>query len=179
MMVNNKDIIRNSIILFSPLLVTSPLPQEDLCPSCQCGPNSLYQTVNGKSSCACQPGFIGSPPNCRPECVSNSECASHLACVNRKCQDPCQDFCGSNTECRVVSHTAMCACQIGYTGDPFTECIQKQRKHLKKIYVDYIFLCIVFFKALIICIISHLFSCYCTWTIISMFTITMWFQRYM
>lgn len=74
------------------------------------------------------PEFVGSPPNCRPECISNSECASNLACVNNKCKDPCPGSCGSNTECRVVSHTAMCVCLIGYEGDPFIQCTLKQSK---------------------------------------------------
>lgn len=104
------------------------MPTEDTCASCQCGPNSIYQSINDKPSCACMPDFIGSPPNCRPECVSNSECASQLACINRKCQDPCPGSCASNAECRVVSHTPMCACLSGYTGDPFTQCTFRQRK---------------------------------------------------
>lgn len=102
--------------------------QEDTCASCQCGPNSIFQTINDKLSCACLPDFIGSPPNCRPECVSNSECSSNLACIDRKCKDPCPGSCGSNTECRVVSHTPMCACLTGFTGDPFAQCIPKRRK---------------------------------------------------
>lgn len=68
------------------------------------------------------PGFIGSPPNCRPECISNSECAYNLACINNKCKDPCPNSCAQNAECRVVSHTPMCVCSAGYVGDPFTFC---------------------------------------------------------
>lgn len=68
------------------------------------------------------PDFIGSPPNCRPECISNSECPSNLACINQKCKDPCPGLCGDNAECRVVSHTPVCVCITGYTGDPFTKC---------------------------------------------------------
>ena len=117
------------IHLLSPLVTPAVrVPSEDTCASCQCGPNSIYQTINDKPSCACLPDFIGSPPNCRPECVSNSECSSNLACINRKCQDPCPGSCAPNAECRVVSHTPMCACLGGYTGDPFTQCNLKQRK---------------------------------------------------
>lgn len=68
------------------------------------------------------PNYKGSPPNCRPECVSNGECDNHLACVNQKCSDPCVGSCGPNAECRVVSHSPMCICQQGYTGDPFSYC---------------------------------------------------------
>lgn len=45
-----------------------------------------------------------------------------MACINRKCQDPCPGSCGLNAECRVVSHTPICICQRGYTGDPFIQC---------------------------------------------------------
>lgn len=65
---------------------------------------------------------MGAPPNCRPECVSNSECANHLACVNQKCRDPCPGTCGQNAQCRVISHTPNCICLPGYTGNPFTLC---------------------------------------------------------
>lgn len=70
------------------------------------------------------PEFIGAPPNCRPECVSNGECASQLACINQKCRDPCPGLCGLNAECRVVSHTPNCLCLSGYVGDPFNSCTQ-------------------------------------------------------
>lgn len=87
-----------------------------------CGPNSDCRVVGDSSTCACLAQFIGSPPNCRPECVSNSECPSNRACINQKCQDPCPGVCGQNALCNVVSHTAMCTCAAGFTGDPFTGC---------------------------------------------------------
>lgn len=39
-----------------------------------------------------------------------------------KCKDPCIGTCGENAECRVVSHTPVCICFMGYIGDPFTSC---------------------------------------------------------
>lgn len=68
------------------------------------------------------PEFVGNPPNCRPECTSNSECSNHLACINNKCKDPCKGACGSLAQCRVVSHTPNCLCPQGYKGDPFVAC---------------------------------------------------------
>lgn len=65
---------------------------------------------------------MGSPPNCRPECVSNSECPNHLACINQKCKDPCPGVCGISAECKVVSHTPNCYCVTGFIGNPFVEC---------------------------------------------------------
>ena len=41
-----------------------------------CGPNSECRAVGDRSSCSCVRDYIGSPPNCRPECVSSSECRS-------------------------------------------------------------------------------------------------------
>lgn len=68
------------------------------------------------------PQYIGAPPNCRPECSSNSECSNNLACINNKCADPCIGACGTMAECRVVSHTPNCVCAQGYVGDPFVFC---------------------------------------------------------
>lgn len=67
--------------------------------------------------------FEGVPPNCRPECTSNSECPNHLACINNKCGDPCIGACGLMAQCRVVSHTPNCVCPPGYNGDPFSFCV--------------------------------------------------------
>lgn len=36
--------------------------------------------------------------------------------------DPCPNSCGTNAECRVVSHTPVCVCSYGYVGDPFIDC---------------------------------------------------------
>lgn len=98
----------------------------NVCKPSPCGPNALCQVINDSPSCTCLSGFINSPPNCRPECVSNSECLTHHACINQKCKDPCPGSCGENADCRVVSHTPMCVCSIGYTGDPFTQCVPFQ-----------------------------------------------------
>ena len=100
------------------------------CQPSPCGPNSQCKDINGSPSCSCLPQFIGNPPNCRPECVSNSECASHLACINQKCIDPCPRVCGHNAECRVVSHTPNCVCQFNYVGNPFISCVAPQCKSL-------------------------------------------------
>lgn len=97
-------------------------PQINPCQPSPCGPYSQCRVAGDSPSCSCLSDYIGSPPNCRPECVSNSECASNLACINQKCKDPCPGACGLNAECRVVSHTPMCVCISGYVGDPFSQC---------------------------------------------------------
>jgi hypothetical protein len=65
---------------------------------------------------------VGSPPNCRPECVVNSECARNRACINQNCSDPCRNSCGLNANCKVINHSPICFCNDGFTGDPFTQC---------------------------------------------------------
>lgn len=105
-----------------------PLPSSPCKPN-PCGPNSHCQARGDRSECTCLSGFVGNPPNCRAECVSNSECANHLACINQKCQNPCIGSCGANANCHVVSHTPMCSCVDDFTGDPFTQCIFRERKY--------------------------------------------------
>lgn len=106
------------------MVVTPPTPVLPCQPS-PCGPNSICQPTGGEiPSCQCMPEFIGSPPSCRPECVTNSECAPQMACINRKCQNPCLQACGLSAECRVVSHTPICLCPEGFTGDASVQCIQ-------------------------------------------------------
>ena len=93
-----------------------------------CGPNSQCREINGQAVCSCSPTFVGSPPGCRPECVTSSECTLDKACVNQKCTDPCPGTCGTNARCNVNNHSPICSCQSGYTGDPFARCYPNPRK---------------------------------------------------
>lgn len=102
-----------------------PPPFINPCVPSPCGPNSQCQDIGGTPSCSCQPTYIGSPPNCRPECVISSECASNLACLREKCRDPCPGSCGAGAQCSVINHTPICTCPEGYTGDPFTSCFPR------------------------------------------------------
>lgn len=106
------------------LIVEPTPPPINPCQPSPCGPNSICKVAGESPSCSCLPEFIGAPPNCRPECISNSDCANNLACINQKCRDPCPGSCGQNAECRVISHTPNCACLSGFTGDPFVQCSQ-------------------------------------------------------
>lgn len=113
------------------MIIVEPPPQHSPINPCQpspCGPNSECRPIGESPSCSCLKDFNGSPPNCKPECISNSECPSNLACINLKCKDPCPGLCGSNAECRVISHSPMCVCLIGYNGDPFTQCSIQQNE---------------------------------------------------
>ncbi len=93
-----------------------------------CGPNSQCREVDNHAVCSCLPNYIGSAPNCRPECVVSSECAQDKACLNKKCQDPCPGTCGQNARCQVVSHNPICSCSPDFTGDPFVRCVPKISK---------------------------------------------------
>jgi hypothetical protein len=101
----------------------------DPCQPSPCGPNAQCRVVGDQASCSCLPQMVGNPPYCKPECISNSECSSQLSCINQKCKDPCPNLCGQNADCRVVSHTPMCYCLAGYTGDPFGYCSEVRQEY--------------------------------------------------
>lgn len=95
---------------------------KDPCNRSPCGSNSQCRNVNDQAVCSCVPGFLGSPPNCRPECILSSDCPLNQACSNQKCRDPCLGSCGINALCHVVNHNPICSCMEDLTGDPFTLC---------------------------------------------------------
>lgn len=99
-----------------------PKPPRDPCNPSPCGANAQCRNINGGPSCSCLATYVGSPPNCRPECTINSECRSNQACIREKCRDPCPGSCGFNARCSVINHTPICVCPEGYIGDPFTSC---------------------------------------------------------
>jgi len=115
----------------NPFTACYPIPPEperikepsDPCVPNPCGPFSQCRNVNGQAICSCQPGYIGSPPSCRPECTVSSECPDDKACVNLKCTNPCApNPCASNANCRVRNHSPICSCPPEHQGDPFVRC---------------------------------------------------------
>lgn len=111
----------NNQFYVAPLAEARPVITNPCIPS-PCGPYSQCRDIGGAPSCSCLPKYIGSPPNCRPECIINSECSSNMACINEKCRDPCAGSCGAAAQCNVINHTPICTCPVGYIGDPFTFC---------------------------------------------------------
>lgn len=99
-----------------------------------CGPNSVCKANNGQAICSCLPSYIGTPPGCRPECVTSAECSQNRACINQKCVDPCPGTCGQNTFCQTINHHPICKCSPGYTGNPSTYCSVIQCMFVKLIY---------------------------------------------
>lgn len=100
------------------------IPHSNLCMPSPCGFNTECHLIDNKAVCKCLPNFNGNPEtSCQPECVTNSDCASNEACINRKCTSPCnKDVCGINAECEVLEHSAVCKCITGYVGDAFIQC---------------------------------------------------------
>jgi hypothetical protein len=98
------------------------LEERNPCVPSPCGPNSQCRVIGSTAACSCLPNYVGRSPNCRPECTINSECPGNLACIRERCVDPCPGSCGYNAYCNVVKHSAVCTCNIGYTGDPFSGC---------------------------------------------------------
>lgn len=68
---------------------------------------------------------MGTPPNCKPECVVNAECPQNRACHKFKCSNPCSGTCGLGARCEVINHNPVCSCPGGMTGDPFTRCYEQ------------------------------------------------------
>jgi hypothetical protein len=99
----------------------APIDQNPCNPS-PCGQNSQCREINGQAVCSCIPGYIGSPPTCRPECTVNSDCPQNEACSNQKCRNPCLGTCGISAKCTVVNHNPICSCPPRLTGDPFIRC---------------------------------------------------------
>lgn len=88
-----------------------------------CGENADCTPANHGVECRCLNGFIGNPYiECTKlrGCRSNAECSSSEACINGRCNSPCQ--CGINALCEVINHKARCLCPTGYSGDASIAC---------------------------------------------------------
>lgn len=101
--------------------ITAPVLINPCSPS-PCGPNSQCKEINSQAVCSCLSGYVSSPPTCRPECLSSSECSLDQACLNQRCVNPCLGTCGLSAKCQVVNHNPICSCPNRYSGDPFIRC---------------------------------------------------------
>ena len=111
----------------------TPLPGDPCQPS-PCGPYSNCRVIDNHAVCSCQPDYVGSPPQCRPECVVSTDCTQNMACIDQKCRDPCPGTCGQNADCQVINHNPVCSCMSGYTGDPFFGCVKEGKIFIIIIY---------------------------------------------
>lgn len=137
-------------------LASGPVIQNPCVPS-PCGPYAECRDIGGVPSCSCLKSYIGSPPNCRPECTINSDCVSNQACINERCRDPCPGSCGLAAICNVINHTPACTCPEGFTGDPFNNCYLKRKKFSEKFDWLFTFLFYIYNQNYIISFFSFLF----------------------
>ena len=102
---------------------TARPPPVQPCNPSPCGTNAECRERAGAASCRCVRDYVGNPyVECRPECVTSSECARDLACVAQHCVDPCPGVCGAHATCRATNHRPLCQCDPGFTGDAFISC---------------------------------------------------------
>lgn len=114
-----------------------PQVSEYPCVPNPCGRFSQCTDEQGVARCACLQGYFGTPPNCRPECLLSSDCSPQLACIQQKCSDPCIGICGSNAQCKVVNHRAICSCPADFTGDPFVSCNKQAGRNIPSLSTVY------------------------------------------
>jgi len=103
------------------------------CDKNPCGFYSVCRSYDNQPVCACQPGYIGVPPNCRPECILNADCIGNKVCTNNSCTNPCPGSCAPQALCSVINHIPLCMCSEGYTGDPFTLCSLLRKTQIYKL----------------------------------------------
>jgi hypothetical protein len=73
-----------SIISILHVSAIEAVVEEDPCNPDPCGPYVNPPRRNGdRCDCSCKPDMIGSPPNCKPECIFNNDCPTELACKTR------------------------------------------------------------------------------------------------
>lgn len=103
-------------------------PEHDESDPCKANPSPCpagikcfsYNKVAICDNCASPDSFNN--PECRPQCTTDSECPASMACINRRCEDPCLNTCGINSECRVIYHKPNCRCMSNMIGNPYESC---------------------------------------------------------
>ena len=127
-----------NLLLLGSILAGTEEKSEDPCSTEHCGPSSVCEIVVSRPVCSCMAGYVGTPPNCRPQCSNNADCSASQACINRKCANPCPGTCGSNSECSTINHSPACTCLSGFTGEPFVKCsVIKSKQWLSTNYLNY------------------------------------------
>lgn len=103
------------------------------CQSSPCGPHAECTEIdNGGSdandyTCKCLADYINRPPNCRPECSTDSHCPDDMNCINHHCTDACTaEHCGLNAVCNTKAHHAKCECKENFIGDPHHQCVSQR-----------------------------------------------------
>jgi hypothetical protein len=87
-------------------------PPTDPCIPTPCGPYANCKNKNNVAACVCQENYIGAPPNCRPECITDSNCRNDKACIQQRCRDPCSGTCGDNAGCKLELVSKCISCTL-------------------------------------------------------------------
>lgn len=107
-----------------------------VCDDQSCGTSAYCKASKHQPSCYCHDGTYGNPyVEClvektapRPECTSDSECPSQLACINQHCENPCirANICRRDQTCSVLDtiplRTLVCKCPSDMITDPNGNC---------------------------------------------------------
>lgn len=95
-----------------------------------CGDKAVCRGLNHRANCECPPGLMGNP---NVACVvvgcrSDSECPGGRACINNKCEIPCETSnpCNSPAECKVYNHIMECVCPAGTESDGRMGCLERK-----------------------------------------------------
>lgn len=93
-----------------------------------CGQQAECFGINHHAVCECLPGFTGNPNTACTVvgCRSDTECPTDKACINEKCENPCERMasCGRSEVCRVYNHRPECSCPPGLITGPDGQCHQ-------------------------------------------------------
>lgn len=104
-------------------------PCEKLSPCNRNAECSVVDTVPVRTMiCTCPDGWVPNDDGeCTaviipipPGCLSNDDCSTNEACINRLCRNPCD--CGTNADCHIQNHRPICSCKKGFEGNPNIAC---------------------------------------------------------
>ncbi|VEN60882.1 unnamed protein product, partial [Callosobruchus maculatus] len=102
------------------------------CESAYCGNKAICHAYNHRAVCECPPGLVGDPQvNClQVGCRTDSECPSNRACINTKCENPCEaaNPCDAPAECKIYNHVVECICPPGTVSDGGRGCLRVEAK---------------------------------------------------
>lgn len=95
-----------------------------------CGRDAECYGINHKPVCECISGYSGNPKIAciLLGCRSDTDCPFDKACINQKCENPCEKtaVCAVNEICQVYRHRAECSCPPGWVGDFERGCSRQQ-----------------------------------------------------
>lgn len=103
-----------------------------VCSLDSCGRQAECYAQNHRAICECLPGYEGDPrATCRLlGCRADSDCPLDKACINQKCENPCENqaICAQNELCQVYQHRPECACPPPFEADPIRGCVLRDER---------------------------------------------------